>query len=747
MSNKPLKKSPLVVSTDDNDFSSVLVGPDKPNIIYKGRIIDINDDKVKIQLKNGFKYTVPENFVFSSREEYLALKKEYGTVDINDLSVNSSHYLPDYAVHKPQKSLQRPTSSLEKFLRSKTPIFSLDFETTGAFPQNATVTQVGYTGRKSDGTTISKEYAIKDSVDLSGKTAFDVTKEELDWLEKENARRLNKGMTLLDRSDLLRIPNEQDLLRAHELSGARAFGLEQLEAGSLQSVVDEYRRSVIKKADSPVYFKFKPTTRTESGGVTAFQSALTAFSNVAEENPGITLIQNANFESRVTEAATEVSSKVGTQRLGTDKDPRAFVRHINEVVYNHTGLNKTFALDSKIIGARKAFSVAMSTYKQVLGTSAAPYKELDNIQKASKNLLDAIFTVTDKNLKAGYSTTVDLMDITKIYQTALAFSIDKMTGIRALDPALIGVGTNVNLVSRALGFGEESHTALSDSKQQLQIFDELTKRIEKLGKGKYDAAEHMSFIQHMNDPIEHERQFMKGLKNRVEEEHLRVTEKIKAGELQEGSYHIEMGKRIRRSGGNSLRFYKGVPERDGFSRRAEVDSLVNYFMSNGQDDSLIKSSQPVTPQGSPSIPLAKPTSNPTKGPMPPQPTSPGSIQPTTVVPSPGPVHTPQSTAHNVLTALNTKYKQAGIYNSPKPTITTAALQVQKSAQPLKGGINPIKVGMYAIGAMTALNLLSKDSSPPQSPHVDSYEALYGNLYMGTAYADWKERNNSHKMIY
>jgi hypothetical protein len=27
------------------------------------------------------------------------------------------------------------------------------------------------------------------------------------------------------------------------------------------------------------------------------------------------------------------------------------------------------------------------------------------------------------------------------------------------------------------------------------------------------------------------------------------------------------------------------------------------------------------------------------------------------------------------------------------------------------------------------------------------KAIYGNLYLGQGYADWQERNNSHKMIY
>ena len=29
----------------------------------------------------------------------------------------------------------------------------------------------------------------------------------------------------------------------------------------------------------------------------------------------------------------------------------------------------------------------------------------------------------------------------------------------------------------------------------------------------------------------------------------------------------------------------------------------------------------------------------------------------------------------------------------------------------------------------------------------TYVALYGNFYLGQSYADWQERNQSHKMMY
>ena len=72
---------------------------------------------------------------------------------------------------------------------------------------------------------------------------------------------------------------------------------------------------------------------------------------------------------------------------------------------------------------------------------------------------------------------------------------------------------------------------------------------------------------------------------------------------------------------------------------------------------------------------------------------------------------------------------------------------EAAVEPLtKNSTKLLKYGLYGIGAMAALNILSKDSNT-QVQQPGTYDAIYGNLYLGQGYADWQERNNSHKMIY
>lgn len=55
----------------------------------------------------------------------------------------------------------------------------------------------------------------------------------------------------------------------------------------------------------------------------------------------------------------------------------------------------------------------------------------------------------------------------------------------------------------------------------------------------------------------------------------------------------------------------------------------------------------------------------------------------------------------------------------------------------------ILLGLSAVGVVSALTA----SNRPKDEPLTSYNDLYENVYLGQSYADWKERNNSHKMIY
>lgn len=58
----------------------------------------------------------------------------------------------------------------------------------------------------------------------------------------------------------------------------------------------------------------------------------------------------------------------------------------------------------------------------------------------------------------------------------------------------------------------------------------------------------------------------------------------------------------------------------------------------------------------------------------------------------------------------------------------------------------IAIGAGAVGAIGLISLVSnKDEKPVKT--TTAYNDLYNDVRLGSAYADWKERNNSHNMIY
>lgn len=76
----------------------------------------------------------------------------------------------------------------------------------------------------------------------------------------------------------------------------------------------------------------------------------------------------------------------------------------------------------------------------------------------------------------------------------------------------------------------------------------------------------------------------------------------------------------------------------------------------------------------------------------------------------------------------------------------APLASPDSSPLLKGGSLNSKVllGMSALGATM---LLSSNNGQSKKREMNSYDDLYENVYLGQSYADWQDRNNSHKMIY
>ncbi len=60
--------------------------------------------------------------------------------------------------------------------------------------------------------------------------------------------------------------------------------------------------------------------------------------------------------------------------------------------------------------------------------------------------------------------------------------------------------------------------------------------------------------------------------------------------------------------------------------------------------------------------------------------------------------------------------------------------------------------LVGAGALVGVGLLSSGprrdvEEPRRKQETGAYNELYENVYAGQAYADWQQRNNSHKMSY
>ncbi len=181
-------------------------------------------------------------------------------------------------------------------------LFSVDFETTGAISDRSNATQLGFVLRKADGSFKETEFALKDSA-----KKISVSDDEIKWMEEQNKFRETNNLPLLTEDDLKLLVNEDDLLAAHEKSGAGAFGLKQKKAGSFKPIVDAYREDLVKTSS-------KKQASLSGKKVKSLKQALGKLKNDVSKSPGIILIQNARFENNVVKSASTLSSRAEGQK-------------------------------------------------------------------------------------------------------------------------------------------------------------------------------------------------------------------------------------------------------------------------------------------------------------------------------------------------------------------------------------------------------------------------------------------------
>ena len=256
----------------------------------------------------------------------------------------------------------------------------------------------------------------------------------------------------------------------------------------------------------------------------------------------------------------------------------------------------------------------------------------------------------------GFSTAVDLMDITKLYTSKLALN-------DAIAPGYLGTGLSVDYLAKDLLGKPEKHTALSDARQQRKIFDILTNRINDINKNGSLSEEDIAYGKRLMDSDVHEKTFISNIKNRLEEA------RIKKGDLSEGKVTSLISK--------SLNSYSHIPEKADFNRLAFAEDIRKTYLKN-PSEALTKLSE-IKEQDL--LPNIKALAVPDESPL---------------------------------------------------------LRVGK------GKNSKILMGLTALGVVSIVGANNRKSKKEE---LTSYDDLYENVYLGQEYANWQERNNSHKMIY
>lgn len=93
-----------------------------------------------------------------------------------------------------------------------------------------------------------------------------------------------------------------------------------------------------------------------------------------------------------------------------------------------------------------------------------------------------------------------------------------------------------------------------------------------------------------------------------------------------------------------------------------------------------------------------------------------------------------------------KLNAAKSLDAPLPD--TSSLPVPDESPILrKGGMSKNSKILLGLTALGVVSMVGSNNRQSKKEDLTSYDDLYENVYLGQEYANWQERNNSHKMIY
>ena len=413
-------------------------------------------------------------------------------------------------------------------------------------------------------------------------------------------------------------------------------------------------KQMARNSFDPYFDKFK------SGHLTNIGSALNEAGNILADAPGVLLIQNVPFEHGAFAAAR---SKQGAEQGLSSAESSQFTSK----VFGQPLAPSPIVLDPEIAKKRTEFMKAIDEQMRI-GRDAKDLHLLKansiKLKETSQALENTISSTIKNNLKRSASTTIDLMDISRMYLTDLHLGGE-------LDQGFLKTGTKVEfLVGQLFSGMRESHTALSDAEQQADIFKELNLRranIAKNGLSDVDRA----FAAKVAEPLTDAKLFLSAITENLQKSASDISTK-ELDNVFEGIIKLRENK----------------PD-GGFSRKGYVSSVLDKHRDGASIEDLIR-------------------------------------------------HVSDESENLDVS----KYVKDG----DTPTRNTGSV-----LDAFKNSSTKTKV-MVGAGALVGVGLLSSGprrdvEEPRRKQETGAYNELYENVYAGQAYADWQQRNNSHKMSY
>lgn len=610
-------------------------------------------------------------------------------------------------------SLLQPTDrKLRDMLNSGLNVTSFDIETTGVIGQDFRVTQVGHTtdqivnGNVTN--LVSTERATLGSF-RQRTSVSELLQEELDWLESYN-KTLPSGSPQMRPEHLLQMPTEDLLLEAHQAAGAADFGQRQKDSGALKQIVDAFRSNV--QIDSAGNLAFKE-------GVSSVYQSVDALRDVLRASPGILLIQNTNFEDKIYQDLLKHTR--GDQGISQE-----YARQFNEEIFGTQRAKALFSLPGSVVKGRQALRDSIYNLKDAyrLGMSDQVAKATGEVLQKRAELQQRIHTRVAEAISNNKSVVLDLMDFTDIFQTTL---LDQTVSSRVaqqipdfkFNPLLLQRGRSIELLAGVLLGEEETHTALSDASQQTRIFNKMLQMTDELETGVV-SEDTVKYLKALSDPSTVEKDFAKTLHSRLTDVQIRaegILDPIeKDAVVKRGIIDIIK---------DTKKIYSQLPEGSRLDRSQVFDTIDTYFQSSDDHPDPLRNIARVSgTRDAPHTPSRNLSSSSKL----------------------------DNTLRSVL-ALQERLRgseaiverSASAVEASTPRILSGASQAASEA------FHPaVKYGAIGLGVALVADMFLPDKVEPREhkKHIrqDTYDRLYENYYAGSAYADWRDRETSHRML-